>query len=238
MDSLEADVVNAVGKDVYEPARAIATKRFDERDAYKLPASKSTADTVRKVKLLKEPELEQWANNMKGTTDGLNIFNDTRGRILEDIIEKSLNKSQTDALGYPLFDQRAFASGIGAIGKRRREILFNERENQIIEDMITVGQRRIPPRDATNPSGTAQEIFNMLQQLGRMIPFSGFLGNLVRGVTGPLTKSISRASRGETGQAVSEHLNPFKPKPGAKRPRAKRIGRAGGIVSAQELMGN
>lgn len=236
MGALEEDVVNAVGKDVYEPARKVATKRFDERDAYKLPASKSTADTVKKVKNLRAPELEQWANNMKGTTDGLTIFNDTRARILEDVIEESLNKSQTDALGYPLFDQGKFVREIATIGKKRREILFNERENQIIEDMITVGQRRVPPRDTQNPSGTAQEIFNMLQQLGRMIPFSGFLGNLVRGVTGPLTKSISRASRGETGQAVSEHLNPFKPKPGSKRPRAQRIGRAGGIVTAQELM--
>ena len=236
--ALEDDVVKAVGKDVYDPARAVATKRFDERDAYNLPASKSTADTVRKVKNLRHPELEEWANNMKGTTDGLTIFNDTRARILEDIVEKSLNKSQVDALGYPLFDQRAFASGIGAIGKRRREILFNEQENQIIEDMIVVGQRRVPPRDATNPSGTAQAVWNMILQLGRVIPFSGFLGNLVRGVTAPLTRSISSASRGETGKAVQEHLHPFKPKPGAKRPRAKRIGRAGGIVTSQELMGN
>jgi hypothetical protein len=238
MDSLEADVVNAVGKDVYEPARAIATKRFDERDAYKLPASRSTADTVGKVRRLKEPELEQWANTMKGTTDGHGIFDDTRARILEDVIEKSLNKSQTDALGYPLFDQRVFVREIGALGKRRREILFDERENQIIEDMITVGQRRVPPRDTQNPSGTAQELVNWIGSLAQSIPFSGFVGNLVRRVLGPVTSSAKSAMRGDTGKAVQEHLHPFKPKPGAKRPRAKRIGRAGGIVSAQELMGN
>jgi len=234
MRALEEDVVNAVGKDVYDPARKVAQKRFGERDAYNLPASKSTADTVLKVKHLRAPELEEWANTMKGTKNGFAIFNDTRARILEDAIEKSLNKSQTDALGYPLFDQSNFVREIATIGKRRREVLFDDRENQIINDMITVGQRRVPPRDATNPSGTAQEFINWLLSLARTMPLSGFVGNLIR----PVTRSAGQAIRGDTAKAVDETLNPFRRKPGSRHTKAKRIGRAGGIVTAQELMNN
>ena len=238
MDSLEDDVVNAVGKDVYDPARKVAQKRFGEKEAYDLPKSKSTADTVRKVKLLKEPELKRWAETMNSTQEGHALFQDTRGRVLEDIIEKSLNKSQGDALGYSMFDQRAFANGIGALGKRRREILFSPKENQIIEDLIIVGQRRVPPRGATNPSGTGQAFFNGIQMLAQSIPFSGAIGNILKATVGKVTGGIGNAVKGRTGKAVDEALHPFRPKPGSKRPRLQSAGRMGGIVTANELMNN
>lgn len=238
MDALEDDVVNAVGKDVYDPARKVAQKRFGEKSAYDLPKSKSTADTVKKVKQLKEPELKIWADTMNGTRDGHTIFQDTRGRILEDIIEDSLNKSQGDALGYAMFDQRVFANRIGALGKKRRDILFSPQENQIIEDLVRVGQRRVPPQGATNPSGTGQSFFNMIQMLAQSIPFSGAIGNILKATLGKVTGGIGDAVKGRTGKAVDEALHPFRRKPGSKRPKLQSRGRHVGVVTANELMGN
>lgn len=238
MDSLEDDVVNAVGKDVYDPARKVAQKRFGEKSAYDLPKSKSTADTVKKVKQLKEPELKIWADTMNGTRDGHTIFQDTRGRILEDIIEDSLNKSQGDALGYAMFDQRVFANRIGALGKKRRDILFSPQENQIIEDLLRVGQRRVPPQGATNPSGTGQAFFNGIQMLAQSIPFSGAIGNILKATLGKITGGIGDAVKGRTGKAVDEALHPFRRKPGSKRPKLQSRGRHVGVVTANELMEN
>jgi len=239
MDALEDDVATAVGRDVYDPARKVAQKRFVERDAYDLPKAKSTADIIKKVKLLREPELKRWAVAMKGTREGNKLFQETRGRILEDIIEKSLNKSQVDELGYPMFDQRQFAMGISALGKKRREVLFSQRENQIIDDMIVVGRSRVPRRDATNPSGTAQEIMNMIRSLATSIPMSGFLSNIIKATLGKLVQPVSDATRGYTGKAVREALNPYKQ---ALKSQSKptnfidaRGMRQGGILTAEEL---
>jgi len=237
MQALEEDVVNAVGKDVYDPARKVAQKRFSERDAYKLPASKSTADMVTKVKNLRHPELQEWASTLQKTTDGNKIFNDTRARILEDVIERSLNRSQVDALGYPLFDQRKFAGAIASFGKKRREVLFSESENQLLNDMVIVGQRRVPMRSATNPSGTGQAIWNMVLQLARSVPFSGFVGNLLKSTVGKVTSSASNAMRGQTGKAVDEALNYLKNSQKFKMgKKSDKLTRQGGIVSASELM--
>lgn len=239
MKALEDDVASAVGRDVYDPARKVAQKRFAERDAYDLPKSKSTADTVKKVKLLREPELRRWADTMRGTREGNRLFQETKGRMLEDIIEKSLNKSQIDELGYPMFDQRQFSMGVEALGKRRREVLFSERENQILDDIILVGRSRVPRKDATNPSGTAQEIMNMIARLASEIPMSGFVSNMVKKVVGGIVRPIGDAAKGNTGKAVDEALHPFKESLKSQSKATNFLDarglRQGGILTAEEL---
>ena len=118
---------------------------------------------------------------------------------------------------------------------RRREILFSPQENQIIEDLIIVGQRRVPPQGATNPSGTGQSIINAIQMLAQSIPFSGAIGNILKATVGKVTGGMGNAMQGKTTKTVNEALHPFKPKPGSKRPRLQSAGRMGGIVTANEL---
>jgi len=195
-DALDEDVISVVGEDVFKEARQakisyhkLIEKEKGKRDATRgsfvedivygkispeqIPTKLKTANYSDKVKLKKF--LTEDAGDA-----GKEAWNDMRAQVVQDAIEKAMSSSGKAEGGVKKFQGKKFRdtvyNSLSTSDSRQIDLFFNKDERQMIDDIASVFEARIPQQLVQ--SGSGPSAFSVEQMLNRM----GTTGEIAKGV--------------------------------------------------------
>lgn len=233
--SLDQDVMDWAGEDVYKGARAAAKARFDDLE---IPGIKdlingdvAPEDFVDKfVRRGKIDDLQAFRDYSFKSKDPMarNLWDSTKAEALRQIFGGAVRRSSVDSLGNPEFTAVALENSLAKWGKngiadRRFDILFTPQEKATLNEILQVAKDRIPTRGTVNHSNSSADFWNTLDRVIASAPIPGVARMAFRGAL--------RAAKGgvqdvKNEEAVSKAMTP----PNVAR-KAEQVSRTQGILT-------
>lgn len=181
IDSIDENVTNDLGDDVFSVARAAASKRFKDFESKIGGTMKkitgetlSEDDAYKSVIRAKSEELQALKDNFLGknlssaSDDGIQAWNNVRKQALSDIWDKATTTGE--------FSGATFKKELEKIGEKNLKILFGD-ESAWLHQIARVGldMTKRPARSPVNSSNTATTLINMIDDSGLLQKGQGLL---------------------------------------------------------------
>jgi len=195
-DSIDDDVFRHAGKDVFKEARQSKAgfekelarakiSKFDDRKANivrdvlenKINPDKFVDDVVYSKKW-RADDLDQLKNYITDHPEGKAAFNDLRAETLHSIKTKAFIGPE-DAMGNKALSRDALEKELKAIGKPKLQVLFDEKEQKFLGDMLRVAKLREPVRGTQQGRGPSAQAIAKLEQRLKELPVMGSIVNFI-----------------------------------------------------------
>lgn len=196
-DGLDKDTLNVTGTDLYEQSRkakenferGLSRGKLDKYDKNKQSLVRDILDNKVSPKEIERGTLfsagskyqasdlaEYKAYLTSGDPDivaeGHKAWSDLQAAAMEDLWQAATKGSATE-LGTATFKRGGFEAAINKMGRDKYRVLFDEKQRQVIDDMLEIAKRREPPPGRVTGSGPSGQAVKEAASFLENIPLAG-----------------------------------------------------------------
>lgn len=215
--SLDEDVMDWAGEDVYQSARSAASARFRDLE---IPGVRELIDGDIAPeefvdKFIRRGAIDDIVNFRDYTfrskdPEAKELWDSIKSQVLREIFDDSVNIGTRDSLGNPEFSSTAMQRALNKWGKhglsdRRLEAIFTKQERAALKDILEAARDRVPVKGSTNYSGTSADFWNTVDRIINALPMGSAMRMVFRGAT---EGARAGAKKAEATDVVEKALRP------------------------------